>query len=166
MARKRDRGGAATISELLARVLPSHGSEASAEVLVYTWWRASVPERVAKNARPVRVSRGLLTVHSTTSAWASEIDLMKTQLLASLAARHPELGVTKLRVKAGPMPAPPMRPRARPAPPPTVPLSEVPDEIARVLAHVHSDELRDAISYAARTSLAPRPTPPKRRRAP
>ncbi len=171
MAKKRDRGGAATIAELLAKVLPAHGAEASAEVLVYTWWRAAVPERVAKNARPARVRKGLLTIHTTTSGWASEVDLMQTQLLASLAARHPNLGIRKLRAKVGPMPAPPMRPRARPPLPPPVPLREVPDEVARALAQVRSDALRDAISEAARTSLAPRPTraateSSKRKRAP
>jgi len=166
VARRRRGTGPATIADLLAKVLPARGAEASAEVLVYTWWRNALPTRVAKNARPVRVRNGLLTVHTTTSAWASEVDLMRGELLRSITARHPELGVQKIRVKTGPLPAPPMRPRGRPPPPPPTPLREVPEEIARALAAVRSDDVRDAVADAARMALAPRPAPVPAKRKP
>ncbi len=124
-----------------------------------------MPPRIAKHARPVDLRRGTLIVHTKTTAWAQELSFHEADLLKAIRARIP--AVRRLRIRVGAMPPPPEPPK--PAPPKVTPLSvaKLPGEVARALAHVADDRLRETLTQAACTSLAPVPkAPAKRRRRP
>jgi len=117
----------------------------------FGWWARSVPERVARNVRPVRLARGVLTLHAATSVWAQEIDLARDALLRALRRSSPT--VRELRVQVGPLPDAPPRFRPPRPPPPVTPLAKLPEELARALSGVPDDRLRDVIEAAAAVSI-------------
>ena len=115
--------------------------------------------RIAEHARPVHFGRGTLTVHTKNAAWASELSFLEPQLVRSIRKRAPEAGVRRIRFRVGRMPPTPPRP---PPPPPKVkplPLEALPADLARELAQIGDDRLRDAVGLAARFALAPPPPP-------
>jgi predicted nucleic acid-binding Zn ribbon protein len=72
---------------------------------VQSAWPSAVGEVVAAETEPAREREGVVTVRCSSALWASELDLMKADLAASLNA---ELGsadasspVTGLRFSAG-----------------------------------------------------------------
>lgn len=156
MGRRRRRGASEPLAlgRLLPDVYPRAEPEDIAAMRAFGWWSRVVPERVARNARPVRYARGVLTVHAATSAWAQELDFARETLLASVRRRLPE--VRKLRIVVGPLPAIAPRHRGAPPPAPVQPLERLPDPVARALASVHDDGLRAAIAQAAATALGER----------
>ena len=149
----RDRGGSPRpLSELLRSVYPGREPEEAAAIRVFTWWRRAVPARVFARARPVRLSHGILYVHTASPAWALELDYLKPQLLASVQKHAPEARIRELRFRMGPLPESPKgsRPdRERPEP---VPVAVLPETLARALASI-DDDLREAISGAAAVAL-------------
>lgn len=129
----------------------------------FSWWDATVPQRIAQRARPVKLSHGTLVIHTVSSAWAQELTFHMHDLLKSVQKRVPK--VARLRIRVGPMPPPP--PPPEPMPPKTIPLpvEELPGEVARGLAQIGDDRLRSTLTKAACTSLAPiPPAPPTKRR--
>lgn len=121
-----------------------------------------MPPRIAKNARPVELRRGTLIVHTRTTAWAQELSFHEADLLASIRKRV--AAVRRLRIRVGQMPPPPKPPK--PPAPKVTPLvvGQLPGDVARALARVNDDRLRDALTKAACTSLAPSPKAPKKAR--
>jgi hypothetical protein len=114
-------------------------------------WAKAVGLRIAERARPVGLERGILTVRTATSVWASELSLLSATLLERLRALGVE--VKELRFRVGPLdPAPrPLETRATRKVPPPAP---IPPELAASLDRIADDELKDAIAAAARSSLA------------
>ena len=131
-------------------------------IRTFSWWDREVPRRVVEKARPVTIRNGTLVVHTASTAWAQELSFHERDLLASVQRAVP--GVKRIRIKVGPMPPPP--PAPEPPPPPTIPLdvAELPAGVARALAHIGDDELRDVLTKAACTSLAPPGERPRRGR--
>lgn len=128
----------------------------------FGWWDRTVPQRIAKNARPVALRRGTLVVHTRTTAWAQELSFHEADLLASVSARVPS--IKRVRVQVGPMPPPPAPPKP-PAPKITpMEVARIPGEIARELARVGDDVLRETLTRAVCTSLAPPVKPPRKKR--
>lgn len=163
MFRKRRKGDLAPLSRLLTGAYPSNEPEELKAIRVFGWWDKAVPPRVAKNARPVRLWEGVLTVHTTTAAWASDLDFLRPQLLESVRRHAPNAKVREIRIRVGKLPDLPVRPP--PEEPVTVePIAELPDDLARALAAVGDDSIRDAVAAAAKVALAPRP--PKKPRRP
>jgi hypothetical protein len=157
MHRRRRKGGAKRLGELVVGVYPSREPEEVRALRAFSWWERAVPPRVSKNARPVRFSRGVLTVHAATSAWAQELDFLKESLLGSVKKHAPEANVRRIHIRVGPLPELPPRPRERTRSVPPKPVSELPEELARALATVAHDELRKVISSAAAVSLGDEP---------
>ena len=126
----------------------------------FSWWDRVVPARIAERARPVSLKHGTLVIHTGSSGWAQELSFHERDLLASVQESVP--AVLRLRIRVGPMPKPP--PPPDPPPPKTepIPFADLPAELARALAGLHDDDLRDAVSLAARTSLAPSPDAKKK----
>ena len=153
-----DRGGTPrSLAELVRRVYPSREPEDAAAIRVFTWWRRAVPARVFARARPVRLSHGTLYVHTASPAWALELHHLEPQLLASVQKHAPEARIRELRFKMGPLPDVPAgsRPdRKRPEP---VAVASLPESLARALASIDDDDLREAISSAAAVSLGRAP---------
>ena len=64
------RGGMSGISSLIDQVYPGKGQDDLMARRVFAWWAHGVSPRIAANARPVKLRKGVLTVHTATSAWA------------------------------------------------------------------------------------------------
>jgi len=151
--KERRGGGLQTLSDLVRQVYPGREPADAAAIRVFSWWRRAVPERVFMRARPIRLNAGVLWVHTATSAWAAELEHLKEQLLASVQKHAPEAHVRGIRFRVGPLPDLPTstRPdRPRPAP---IALAVLPDSLARALAAIDDDALREAIGHAASIAL-------------
>jgi hypothetical protein len=137
------------LAELLRTAYPSREPEDVAAIRIFHWWRRAVPERVYTRARPVRVFNGTLHVNTATSAWASELEAWKEQLLSSIRRHAPEARVRSIRFRVGPLPELPVG--TRPERPPVIPVivAPLPEQLARALASIDDDDLREAIGSAA-----------------
>jgi hypothetical protein len=149
---KRTKGKLESISKLLKGVYPAPDQFEAAKV--FSWWSRSVPPRIVEHARPVRLTRGVLIVHVSSSVWANELHYLTDDLLARVRAAAPGSGVQKIRFQVGPLPEIPKPRQPLPPPPQPVRLASLPEELGRALSRVHDDELRKAITEAATTSLA------------
>lgn len=149
---KRKKGKLESIAKLLKGVYPAPDQYEAAKV--FAWWSRSVPPRIVKHARPVRLTHGVLIVHVSSSVWANELQYLTDDLLARLREHAPESRVQKLRFQVGPLPDLPKRPPQAAPPPEPVRLASLPEELGRALSRVEDDELRKAITEAATTTLA------------
>ncbi|MFM2421219.1 MAG: hypothetical protein RL385_5942 [Pseudomonadota bacterium] len=132
----------------MKKAYPGKEPEDAAAIRVLSWWRKAVPERVAQRARPVRFFHGILYINTASSAWAQELDLAREEYLARLRAHAPDLRVRELRFRVGALPAMPEPLRNEPLPEPAVPLTTLPEALARTLSAIDDDALRDAIARA------------------
>ena len=140
------------LRDLVLKVYPSKEPDDVRAVRAFVWWEKAVPERVAQNARPVKLERGVLFVHAATNVWASELDFLKEDLLARLHRVAPRDQIRKVVVRVGKLPPRPEVPQPRKRRP-SVPVTSLPDDVARALASVADDSLRQAIGGAASLSL-------------
>jgi hypothetical protein len=159
--KKRKRGGQPrSIGDILDGAYPG-SAEDRPLLTTFGWWDRTVPPRVSKNARPVSLRRGTLIVHTRTSAWAQELSFHEHDLLRSVQARVPS--IVRVRIRVGPIDTvAPTQPR--PKPPKVQPLAvgQLPSDVARALAHLGDDRLREAVTKAACAALAPTSRPNKR----
>jgi hypothetical protein len=158
MARRSFREGPPTgpqpIGALIPAVYPSTEPEEFAAVRAFAWWVRAVPERVARNARPVSLRRGVLLVHAATSAWASELSFLEDALLAAVRRAAPEAGIRALRIRVGPLPPAPVLRDPRPPPAPEPPAdAPLPEDVARSVARIGVESVRAAVARAARAAL-------------
>lgn len=149
---KRKKGKLESVAKLLKGVYPAPDQLEAAKA--FSWWSRSVPPRILAHARPVRLSRGVLVVHVSSSVWANELHYLSDDLLTRLRKAAPSSGIEKIRFQVGPLPDIPKRPEAPPRPPEPVRLAALPEELGRALSRVEDDDLRKAITEAATTSLA------------
>jgi hypothetical protein len=150
---------------LVARVYPSQSREELDAIRAFGGFMRALSPRILRNARPVKLMRGTLIVHTSNSAWANSLQLESTALLAKIKRVAPDARVRRLMFRAGPMPdsAAPM-PHTPLVPARGVPLRELPEELARELVRIHHDALRDAVTKAASVGLATTPAPVVRER--
>jgi len=160
---RRRRGLLVGLSDLIPKVYPSSEPEEAKMLRVFAAYRRSVSPRVIENARPVRFYEGVLTVNTSTSTWANALSLESTQILTDTRSRSRGVKVTKIIFRAGPMPE---LPPAAPIAPKLVPigLDQLPAQVARELAVIRDDALRDAVTRAAVTSLSQKYEPAKKDR--
>jgi hypothetical protein len=155
MRRRRNRSGDARLGELVSRVYPASEPTELQAIRAFGFWERAMPARVVENARPVRLRRGTLVVHVRTSAWAQELSFLQHQILDSIQKHAPDAGVRDIRIRVGPVPDT-GRARASKGPAPQAPIrkpTNLPEDVARALATVQDDDLRDAIARAAASSL-------------
>lgn len=155
----RRRGSMEGLANLVTRVFPGRAPHERELLLAHSFWCRCVPERVVENARPAHLQRGVLTVHTKSAAWANTLQLESETLLRALRSRYPSCGVHRLVFRAGPMPALPLPPSPPPPKAPVVPLHDLPESVARELAHIRSDRVRDAVRRAASVGLADEDSP-------
>ena len=155
---RRKRGGIQHISGLIARAYPRSEPPELSAMRAFAWWCKAVPPRVVKNALPVQLRRGVLTVNTTTSAWAGTLQYESDRFLEAISRHAPEAAVKTIRFQVGALPDMPLPPRKRKALPPPKPLVELPESVARELARIANDDLRDVVARAASTGLAERPS--------
>jgi predicted nucleic acid-binding Zn ribbon protein len=63
-------------------------------------WADIVGADVAKHATPIGSELGVLEVECDSSAWATQLRLMRSQLLDSLREKFPDAEITELSIKA------------------------------------------------------------------
>jgi hypothetical protein len=142
------------ISALVARVYPGRSRDELDAVRAFGAFMRALSPRILRNARPVKLMKGTLLVHTSNSAWANSLQLECESLLAKLKRVAPDARIRKLLFRAGPLPEAALPPLHTPEGPKGVPLKELPEEIARELARIHNDQLREAIAKAASVGLA------------
>jgi hypothetical protein len=142
------------LSALVAKVYPGRKPEELAAVRVFGAFMRALSPRVLRNARPTRFARGVLTVHTVNSAWASSLQLESESILARITRLTPGLRISKLVFRSGPLPdaALPIAPDAEPKR--SIALDKLPEDVARALAQIHDDALREAVTRAALMGLA------------
>ena len=151
MARK---GGMDRLSALVTKVYPGREPDALATARAFGWWSRAVSDRVLHNARPVRLNRGVMTIHTSTAAWANSLQLESDSLLKAIRSHSPNAPIHRLQFRVGRLPALRDGLDPRPVPPPVVPVEQLPEEVARELAHIGNNELREAVTKAASRGLA------------
>lgn len=65
---------------------------------LFIGWAEAVGPAVADHTSPLALEEGTLVVRCDSTAWATQLGLMRSQLLAALAERFPEAGVLALRI--------------------------------------------------------------------
>lgn len=151
---RRRKGQLETIGKLIDQVYPSHEPEEARALRVFAAFTRAVPERILKNALPVAYRHGVLTVHTATAAWANALSLESAQLLAKLRFRLRDIPVQRIAFRVGKLPAMPEAVQPEPPPPKLLPLELLPEELARELAHIADDGLRERVARAMAVSLA------------
>jgi hypothetical protein len=113
-------------------------------------WVAAVGARIAERTRPVAMEGGVLVVRAATSVWANELSLLSEPLLARL--RMVGVRARSLRFRVGPVEAVERGAELRTAkvPAPTT----LDGQLAKLLEAVEDEELRAAMTAAARANLA------------
>jgi hypothetical protein len=147
------RGGMKDIGALIDSAYPSRDRSGVAAAQAFAAWIAAVPARIADNARPVRLRKGLLTIHTATSTWAHSLGFEAEDILRRMGEHRVGLKVDRIIFRVGPLPplSTSMGPEAKPRP--VVPLEALPEQLARELAHVRDDDLREKIAKAAALDL-------------
>jgi predicted nucleic acid-binding Zn ribbon protein len=73
-----------------------------AEGAVFGRWRAVVGEQIAEHAEPTALHDGVLTVSAESTAWATQLRMVQSQILAKIAAAVGD-GVVKSLKIVGPV---------------------------------------------------------------
>ena len=60
-------------------------------------WTDVVGEETAKHSDPVEVEGGVLTVRCDSTSWATQLRLMRGELLQHIDRRYPDAGVESIR---------------------------------------------------------------------
>jgi hypothetical protein len=141
-----------SVAKLLKGVYPAPDQLETAKV--FAWWSRAVPPRIVEHARPVKLVRGVLLVHVSSSVWANELHYLTDDLLSRVRQQLPTIRIEKIRFQVGPLPELPKREPSSPPPPQPIRLASLPEDLGRALSRVEDDELRKAIAEAATTSLA------------
>lgn len=155
MRRKRRRGRSSLLplGELIGRTpeVAAVPSRSRLPIPLQLWQRAVGP-RVAMRTRPIRLDGGpggTLVVQVSSAVWAQELSLLESDIRARL--RELGVQVSRLRLRVGPVE--PLRPPGRELRAPEVPRAPLPGELRDRIARVPDDELRRAITEAARRNL-------------
>jgi predicted nucleic acid-binding Zn ribbon protein len=83
------------------------------EDVVRTWNEVAGAE-TARHTRPVGFVDGILTVQADSTAWARQLQLMRSQILTEIIRRFPEAGVENVRFIGPDVPSWKWGPRAVP----------------------------------------------------
>lgn len=132
------------IDALLPR-LPGGRRDETAAAARAAWPRAA-GEQVARHSHPIRMTGDILVVHCTSSTWASELTMLRGQVLAALAAEMGDAAPAGLRFEVGELP-----PAAAPAAAEVVSAAPDPARTARgrrIAEGLPEGSLREAVERA------------------
>lgn len=68
-------------------------------------WSELVGETTAAKSQPVGIEDGVLTVRCESTAWATQLRIMRTELLAAIAQRYPRAGIQSIRFNGPDVPS-------------------------------------------------------------
>jgi predicted nucleic acid-binding Zn ribbon protein len=60
-------------------------------------WESIVGAETAEHSQPAGIDEGVLAVRCDSTAWATQLRLMRVQILNLITARYPEAGINSLR---------------------------------------------------------------------
>jgi predicted nucleic acid-binding Zn ribbon protein len=91
----RDPEGLGSIVDALTARLGWSSPLAKSELLAS--WISIAGEETAEHSAPVGIEDGVLTVKCDSTAWATQLRLMRVQIMTQIASRYPDAGITSLR---------------------------------------------------------------------
>jgi predicted nucleic acid-binding Zn ribbon protein len=108
----RDPAGLGDVIDNLTAKLGWNSPLAQSELLV-TWAEIAGAE-TAEHSVPVGIENGILTVKCDSTAWATQLRLMRSQIATHIAVRFPEAGIESVRFEGPNAPSWKRGPRAIP----------------------------------------------------
>lgn len=79
-------------------------SEPLARSELFVDWPAVVGDELAKHSRPMTIDDGTLVIRCDSTAWATQLRLMRATVTTTIAERHPGAGVQSIRVSGPDVP--------------------------------------------------------------
>jgi len=108
----RDPRGLGDVVDALASQLGWTSSLAQSDLL--TGWIELAGEETAKHAIPEGITEGVLTVRCESTAWATQLRMMRSDLLARIAERFPQADIQSIRFQGPDAPSWKRGPRSIP----------------------------------------------------
>ncbi|HEU0256746.1 MAG TPA: DciA family protein [Microbacteriaceae bacterium] len=94
------------LGEALDQLSVDLGWESSlAEAALLAGWRDLVGEETAAHTEPVSIERGVLAVRCTSTAWATQLRLLRQDLLNRIDQRFPRAGIEMIRFEGPDVPS-------------------------------------------------------------
>lgn len=91
----RDPRGLGEVMDALTSKLGWDSSLAKSELLAS--WESIVGEETAEHSHPVGIDDGVLAVRCDSTAWATQLRLMRVQILNLIVSRYPDASINSLR---------------------------------------------------------------------
>ncbi len=91
----RDPRGIAEVVDALTTRLGWNSPLARSELL--SSWQELVGDETADHSTPTGIEEGVLSVSCDSTAWATQLRLMRAQILTRIAERYPDAGIQTLR---------------------------------------------------------------------
>jgi predicted nucleic acid-binding Zn ribbon protein len=108
----RDPKGLGDVVDALASQLGWTSQLAQSDLL--EGWRELAGEETARHAIPDSITDGVLVVRCESTAWATQLRMMRSELLARIAERFPEAGIESIRFQGPDAPSWKRGPRSIP----------------------------------------------------
>jgi len=87
-----------TLASTMDSLIQSFGWQSKvAEGELFANWKELVGDRVAENSFPEDLSKGVLTVRCKSTAWATQLRIMGSEILGKISDKLPELEVKEIR---------------------------------------------------------------------
>ncbi len=77
-------------------------------------WAELAGTETAEHATPIGIEDGVLTVRCDSTAWATQLRLMRSHIITEIAVRYPEAGITSVRLEGPDAPSWKRGPRSIP----------------------------------------------------
>ena len=108
----RDPHGVGDVMDALAAQLGWTSALAQSDLL--EGWRELAGEETAKHAIPDQITDGVLVIRCESTAWATQLRMMRSELLARIAERFPQAGIESIRFQGPDAPSWKRGPRSIP----------------------------------------------------
>jgi len=108
----RDPRGVGDVMDALAAQLGWTSALAQSDLL--EGWRELAGEETAKHAVPDQITDGVLVVRCESTAWATQLRMMRSELLARIAERFPDADIESIRFQGPDAPSWKRGPRSIP----------------------------------------------------
>ncbi|WP_374008876.1 DUF721 domain-containing protein [Leifsonia sp. LS-T14] len=108
----RDPHGVGDVMDALATQLGWTSALAQSDLLEQ--WRELAGEETAKHAIPDQITDGVLVIRCDSTAWATQLRMMRTELLKRIAEQFPEAGIESIRFQGPDSPSWKRGPRSIP----------------------------------------------------
>jgi predicted nucleic acid-binding Zn ribbon protein len=87
------------ISDVLKNLIQDREWQSgSADVNLFANWKTIVGVEIAEHTEPIAILEGVLTIRTSSTAWATQLNLISNDVLASLQASAPGALVEKLSI--------------------------------------------------------------------